>query len=152
MPLKEPVVVRTHMLIRKPASAVFGAFIDPAVTARFWFTKSSGRVEAGRKIRWEWEMYGASAEVFVKVVEQDKRILIEWPGPVEWVFSPRGNDATLVTITTSGFEGEDDQKVNAAIDSMGGFSFLLAGCKAYLEHGLELNLVGDHNPDALKKT
>jgi hypothetical protein len=39
--------------------------------------------------------------------------------------------------------------VPEAIDSTGGFSFLLAGLKAFLEHGLELNLVADHNPGAL---
>jgi len=32
---------------------------------------------------------------------------------------------------------------------MGGFSTLLAGLKAFLEHGIDLNLVADHSPDAL---
>jgi uncharacterized protein (DUF2249 family) len=32
---------------------------------------------------------------------------------------------------------------------MGGFSLLLAGLKAFLEYGVELNLVADHDPDAL---
>ena len=76
---------------------------------------------------------------------------IDWLGfrvAVEWVFAPRGDSATLVTITASGFGGTDDEKVARAIDSMGGFSLLLAGCKAFLEHGVTLNLVGDHNPDA----
>jgi hypothetical protein len=36
----------------------------------------------------------------------------------------------------------------AACDSTQGFSFVLAGAKALLEHGIELNLVGDHAPDA----
>ena len=48
----------------------------------------------------------------------------------------------------SGFTGSDDEKVAQAMDSMGGFCHLLAGCKAFLEHGIELNLVADHNPDA----
>jgi hypothetical protein len=39
--------------------------------------------------------------------------------------------------------------VAEAIDSTGGFSLLLAGLKAFLEHGLELNLVVDHEPAAL---
>jgi len=37
--------------------------------------------------------------------------------------------------------------VNAAIDSMGGFSLVLAGLKTFLEHGVELNLTADRNPD-----
>ena len=60
---------------------------------------------------------------------------------------PRGEQATLVTIKASGFTGTEDEKVARALDSMGGFSFALAGCKAWLEHGVELNLTADHNPD-----
>lgn len=41
------------------------------------------------------------------------------------------------------------EKVAKALDSMGGFSLLLAGWKAYLEGGFELNLVRDRHPEAL---
>jgi len=36
-----------EMLVRKPVGEVFEAFVDPAITSRFWFTRSSGRLEAG---------------------------------------------------------------------------------------------------------
>lgn len=142
----EPVACAT-MLIRRPASEVFEAFIDPAITGRFWFTRGSGRLKEGEAVTWYWDMYGVSAQVTVKSLEQDRRILIEWPTPVEWKFTPRGAEATFVTITASGFVGSGDEKVAQAIDSMGGFSLTLAGCKAFLEHGVELNLVADHNPE-----
>ena len=148
MSLTDDPVARTQMLIRRPVSAVFEAFVDPAITSKFWFTRGSARVEPAKKITWHWDMYGVSAEVLVKAVEQDRRILVEWPTPVEWVFDPRPGDATLVTITASGFAGTDDEMVAQALDSMGGFSFVLAGCKAYLEHGVPLNLVADHDPDS----
>ena len=45
----------TQMQIRKPAPEVFQAFIDPAITTNFWFTKSSGKLEVGKKIQWDWE-------------------------------------------------------------------------------------------------
>jgi hypothetical protein len=99
-------------------------------------------------VTWHWEKYGVAAEVAVKSLETNRRILIEWPTPVEWRFSARSSDTTFVSITASGFPGSDDEKVAQAIDSMGGFSLALAGCKAFLEHGLQLNLVDDHNPDA----
>jgi len=38
-------IARAEMLIRKPAAVVFNAFVDPAITSKFWFTRSSGRVE-----------------------------------------------------------------------------------------------------------
>lgn len=99
-------------------------------------------------VTWHWDMYGVSAEVAIKALEKDKRILIEWPTPVEWIFTARSDGTTFVDITASGFTGTDEEKVAAALDSMGGFSYLLAACKAYLEHGIELNLVADHSPDA----
>lgn len=149
MALETPPRVSTQMLIRSPVEKVFEAFVDPAITTRFWFTKSSGRLEPGKNVVWEWEMYGAAGKVFVKEIEVNARILIEWdepPCPVEWQFEPRPDDTTLVTISNWGFAGSDDEVVSKAIDSMGGFSYVLAGLKALLEHDIELNLVADHHP------
>ena len=147
-------VATAQMLIRKPVAQVFEALVDPAITSRFWFSKGSGRLEAGKRVRWDWEMYGLSAEIDVKAVEKNKRILIEWNGPdnpssVEWTFEPQGGDRTFVTVKNWGFGGDAEQIVAQAIGSTGGFSFLLAGLKAFLEHGIELRLVEDHNPAAL---
>ena len=140
-------VVRAEMLIRRPASQVYQAFVDPATTSKFWFTRSSGPMKQGSKVTWYWDMYGVCAEIDVVALESDRRIVVHWPTRVEWVFAPRGAEATLVTITESGFTGTEDEQVSLAMDSMGGFSLVLAGCKAWLEHAVELNLVADRNPD-----
>src|SRR5438552_13824275 len=151
MELSQPPAVRAQMLIRRPVPEVFEAFVDPAVTSRFWFTKSSGKLEAGKRVHWEWEMYGASADVDVKVVEENHRIIADWSGygttELEWLFSPRGDDATFVTITNSGFTGDGDAMVANALDSQGGFTMVLCGLKALLEHNVQLNLVADYAPD-----
>jgi uncharacterized protein YndB with AHSA1/START domain len=157
MSLQNAPAARTQMLIRKPVAEVFEAFVEPAVTTQFWFTHSTGRLKPGKQVRWDWAMYGASAPVTVKAIEPEQRILIEWPDhhgkpcPVEWVFASHGADATMVTITNWGFSGTDDEVVSQAIDAMGGFTFVLAGLKAFLEHGIRLNLVADHAPDAHKQ-
>ncbi len=148
---QEP-VAKAEMLIRGPVAEVFEAFVDPAITSRFWFTRGSGRLEPGAHIRWEWEMYGVSAEVSVKEIEQDRRILIDWgaadeaPTTVEWVFTPVTDDTTFVSVTNSGFSGDGDKIVAWAIDAMGGFTLVLAGAKALLEHDIVLNLVADRFP------
>jgi uncharacterized protein YndB with AHSA1/START domain len=148
MRLENEPIARAEMLIRRPVAEVFEAFVDPAITSRFWFTRGNKKLKEGEVVTWYWDRYGVAAEVAVKSIERNRRILIEWPTRVEWRFSSRSEDTTFVSITASGFTGSDDDKVAQAIDSMGGFSFALAGCKAFLEHGLELNLVDDHNPDA----
>jgi len=145
----------TEMLIRKPVAEVFGAFIDPSVTTNFWFTRSSGRLEAGHEVRWDWEMYGASTSVLVKDIEPNKRIVIEWDGysgrtTVEWRFAARADGTTYVVITESGWTGDGDELVKYVAESTQGFTWTLAGLKAFLEHGIKLNLVADKNPDAHK--
>ena len=150
----QPPVAQAQMLIRRPVAQVFEAVVDPAITSRFWFSKGSGRLEPGKRVRWDWEMYGASAEVDVKEMEESRRIFMEWggpdhPTPVEWTFEPQGDDRTFVVVKNWGFAGDPEKIMAAAIDSTGGFSFVLAGLKAFLEHGIELNLVPDHAPAAL---
>lgn len=150
-------VVKAEMLIRRPVAEVFEAFIDPVVTSKFWFTKGSGRLDSGKRIRWDWEMFGVSAEVSVKAIEANKRILIEWSSHVgnstvvELLFASRADNTTFVTIRESGFSGDGDEVVQKAIGSQGGFAFLLGGLKAFLEHNIVLNLSADHAPDVIKK-
>ena len=151
--LTQAPVARTGMLIRKPVRDVFRAFIDPKVTTRFWFTKSSGPLEAGGRVQWDGEMYGVSVPVIVRAIEPDRRILIEWGGEdgrstVEWRFRTI-EGGTFVDITNSGFEGSGDEQVKQATDSTQGFTFVLAGLKALLEHDVELNLVPDRFPKGL---
>jgi uncharacterized protein YndB with AHSA1/START domain len=151
---KEP-VARVEMLIRKPVAEVFEAFIDPEITSQFWFTKSSGRIEAGKQVTWYWEMYNISVPVSVREVEANKRILIDWGNydsatTVEWIFTPYGRDATYVSITNSGFSGDGDKAVRDALDSTGGFTWVLAGLKAFLEHNIKLNLIADAFPKRLR--
>ena len=145
-------VAKSEMLIRRPVQEVFEAFIDPAITSRFWFTKGSARLEAGKEGQWDWEMYNFSVPVRVKEVEQNKRIVVEWdayedPSTIEWVFTARPDNTTFVSITNSGFGGTAEEAVKKALDSTEGFTFVLAGLKAWLEHGIELNLVRDRFPD-----
>jgi uncharacterized protein YndB with AHSA1/START domain len=150
---KNAVIAKAEMMIRKPVAEVFEAFINPEVTSKFWFTKGSGRLEAGKQVRWDWEMYGASAQVNVKVVEQNKHILIEWESyggttTVEWQFTARAANETLVTIQETGFSGDEDQVVKNALESTEAFTIVICGLKAYLEYNVLLNLIGDKFPDA----
>ena len=153
--LTEVPVMQTGMLIRRPAADVFEAFVDPAVTTRFWFTRSSGRLETGKSVEWAWEMYNVAVPVTATIIEPPRRIVIEWPGyqgptQAEWRFAEQPDGTTFVTITESGFTGSGDELVRQVADSTQGFSLVLAGLKALLEHGVELNLVRDRAPEGIE--
>ena len=145
---------KAEMLIRKPAAQVFEAFIDPEITSKFWFTKGSARLEVGKPVQWDWEMYDVSAQVVAKAIEPNTRILIEWPGTdvpttVEWAFTAREDDTTFVSITNAGFQGDTKAIAQQAIDATEAFTLVLAGLKALLEHNIQLQLVADRFPGGL---
>ena len=54
-------VAKAEMLIRRPVADVFEAFVNPAITSKFWFSQGSGRLEVGREVIWE--MYDFSVQV-----------------------------------------------------------------------------------------
>jgi uncharacterized protein YndB with AHSA1/START domain len=151
--LKNVPAASTGMLIRKPVPEVFAAFIDPQITSKFWFSRGSGRLEVGKPVRWDWEMYDVSVDVTAKAIEPNRRIVIEWPGysgptTVEWTFTPRA-DGTFVGVTESGFSGGSGELMKYVADSTQGFTLMLAGLKALLEHGVRLNLTADRYPKGL---
>ena len=154
--LKQVPIAKTGMLIRKPVADVFEAFINPDITTKFWFTKGSSRLEVGKQVQWDWEMYGISIPVTAKVIEANHRIIIDWPGytgptTVEWVFAPQSDGTTFVNITETGFTGDGDELVKQVTDSTQGFSLVLAGLKALLEHNVRLNLVADRFPKGIEE-
>jgi uncharacterized protein YndB with AHSA1/START domain len=147
---------KTGMLIRKPAAEVFEAIVNPDITTKFWFTRSSGRLELGKQVQWDWDMYDVSIQVTPKAIEANKRIAIEWPGysgptAVEWTFSPQKDGTTFVSVTEAGFKGDGDELVKQVTASTQGFTLMLAGLKALLEHNVRLNLTADSYPKGVEE-
>lgn len=143
-----------QMLIRKPADKVFEAFIDPEITKNFWFTHGSDKLEVGKSVTWQWEMYGVSTKVIAKEIVPSKKIIIEWDEPattVDFDFKTLSDGSTYVTIKHFGFNKTGDELLEAIKDSTGGFTTVLDGLKAYLEHNINLNLIADKFPAEVMK-
>jgi uncharacterized protein YndB with AHSA1/START domain len=93
--------------------------------------------------------------VTVLEVDENRRVRFTWSGyrperptTVEFRFTPTPEGHTYLAVTESGFTGTADEVTGFAIDSTGGFTFLVSSVKALLEHGIELGLVGDAHPKA----
>lgn len=141
--------VTAQMLVRKPAMDLYNAFIDPAITTHFWFTKSSGALEAGKSVTWQWEMYGVSAPVYVREVIPGRKIALDWGEPftcVDFHFQAVDEGSTYVVINEYGYNLTGTPLLKRVADSTGGFTTVLDGLKAYLEHGIVLNLIADKFP------
>jgi uncharacterized protein YndB with AHSA1/START domain len=146
-----PKCSEAQMRIRKPISSVFQAFVDPEITKYFWFTKGSDKLEVGKTVTWDWEMYNFSTKVLVKEIVENQKIVIEWftsekPTTVDFEFKTLSDDSTFVIIKHYGFDKIGDELLEAIKDSTGGFTIVLAGLKAYLEHNINLNLIMDKFP------
>lgn len=140
--------VEAQMLIRKPVEDVFEAFINPEVTTNFWFTKSTGRLEEGKTVIWEWEMYGVKNVVNVHQIIPNQLIRTEWGEPstnVDYEFRIM-EKGTLVIIKSYGFSQTGEDLLKVINDNTGGFTTVLDGCKAYMEHRIKLNLIEDKFP------
>jgi uncharacterized protein YndB with AHSA1/START domain len=142
------------MLIRKPVEQVFEAFINPEITTNFWFSESTGRLDENDEVQWTWEMYNHTVSVFVKLIIPNEKIMVHWGNyeeetTVEWTFIPLDKSRTFVNIINSGFKGTPDELLTQVRDSTGGFTLVLAGLKAYLEHNIQLNLIADRFPKEL---
>jgi len=147
--------VEAQMAIRKSTEEVYNAFIDPAITQNFWFTKSTGKLDLQKEITWTWEMYQVSAIAKATELIPNEKIQFDWIGggettEVTITIKSIGPQATYVSVVHSGFDKEGNDLVAALKDSTGGFTMVLAGLKAYLEHGIQLNLIGDKFPAELR--
>src|SRR3982751_2719515 len=135
---------KAEMLIRKPVKEVYEAIVNPDITTKFWFTGSSGRLDENKKLEWVWEMYQVRLSVIVQSIEPEKKITMDWGVDeeltrVEWTFKNIREGETFVSVTNSGFKGNQERIISQLRDSTEGFTIVLAGMKAWLEYGIRLN-------------
>jgi uncharacterized protein YndB with AHSA1/START domain len=140
-------VVAVDMLIRRPAREVWEAFVDPDQIRRFWLARSTGRLETGAEVTWAFKIAGVETEVTVVEALPGELLDLRWDDgqPLRISFEDRG-DSTLVTVRVTEFR--DDTPAASAVESMSGFTLVLASLKMWLEHGIEGELMYDKFPDA----
>ncbi|EOR09261.1 MULTISPECIES: SRPBCC family protein [Acinetobacter] len=144
-----PVIIETQMLIRKPAHSVFEAFIDPEITSKFWFSSATAPLEQGKTVEWTWEKYQVSATVKVTKIIANELIQIQWgelSSTVDFIFEAINDDQTYLRIQNYNIPLQGDELIAFIIDNTGGFTTVVDSLKAYLEHGIQLNLVQDKFP------
>ena len=94
-------------------------------------------------------MYRFSTKVFVREIVPNKLISIDWGEPattVDFCFTAITDVRTLVVIKHYDFDLTGEDLMNAIKDSTSGFTTVLDGMKAWLEHNITLNLILDKFP------
>ncbi|SIT29751.1 Uncharacterized conserved protein YndB, AHSA1/START domain [Filimonas lacunae] len=140
--MSQPLEIKTGIQVQKPVTAVFEAIVDPAQMSHYFISKSSGRIEAGKTLTWNFPEFEAGFPVRIEQVEQDKYVSFYWdvnnkPMLVEITLTPEENDSTVVTVTEKS-QGNDEAGIQWLKSNTEGWAYFLACMKAYLEYGINL--------------
>ena len=137
-------VARAAMLIRRPATEVFDAFVQPGLITKFWLEGTSGPLGQGAQVEWQFMVPGATERVRVTAFDQPRHLAFAWSASglvVDMKFSEERKGITVVSVEVRGFstEGGMDQVVNTTE----GFCIVLCDLKVLLESGHSAGLVRD---------
>ena len=134
--------IKASLQILKPVHEVFEAIADPAKMSNYFISKSTGRMEEGAKLVWNFPEFDIEVPVRVDKVEKNKYISYYWGEEgkellVEMRLATWESNATVVTITEKGMQN-NEEGINWLKGNTEGWANFLACLKAYLEYGINL--------------
>ncbi len=131
------------MLIRRGASEIFEAFVDPDMLCRFWLDGASAPLSADAEVTWQFKVPGVRDTLKVTMFDRPRRLAFRFSDgvDVDIRFEFHDGGATRVSVTCAGFK--PDNLVTTATDTAEGFAIVLCDLKTLLETGRSANLVRD---------
>jgi uncharacterized protein YndB with AHSA1/START domain len=139
---KHTLEIKAALQMLKPVNEVFDAIIDPVKMSNYFISKSSGKMEEGKKIMWRFPEFDMEFPIRVGKIEKDRYISFYWDVDglellTEMTLTPRANNSTLVSITEKSREN-DEAGIKWLMGNTEGWANFLACLKAYLEYGINL--------------
>ena len=134
--------IKTSLQINKPNHEVFEAIIDPEKMSNYFISKSSGRMETGKQLIWQFPEFESDFQIRVDKIEIDKYISYYWEIDntellVEIALLSVDRNSTVVTVTEKGRKN-NESGINWLKGNTEGWANFLACLKAYLEYGINL--------------
>ena len=137
--------IKASLKIQKPIREVFEAIVNPAKMSNYFISKSTGRMEEGKTLTWQFPEFDMEFPVRVEKIEQDKYISYSWD---DWEdnsiqtlvairLEPKGLDETFVTVT-EGSRENNEAGMKWLRGNTEGWANFLACLKAYMEYGINL--------------
>lgn len=130
---------RVSLQIQKPVEEVFEAIVNPQIMTKYFISESSGRMETGKVLFWEFGDFPGKFPVKVTEVQSDSMVSFVWDEEtiVRIILEEQTDKSTVVTIT----EGEkelSEKNLEWLIGNTFGWGNFLDCMKAYLEYGINL--------------
>jgi uncharacterized protein YndB with AHSA1/START domain len=134
--------IKTKLQILKPVNEVFEAIIDPVRMSNYFISKGSGIMKEGKQIMWRFPEFDMDFPIRVSKIEKNKYISFYWDMDgiellVKMTLTPKGNNATIVTITEKDRKN-DEAGIKWLMGNTEGWANFLACLKAYLEYNINL--------------
>jgi uncharacterized protein YndB with AHSA1/START domain len=134
--------IKAALQMLKPVDVVFDAIIDPVKMSNYFISKSSGKMEDGKKIMWRFPEFDMDFPVRVGKIEKNKYISFYWDVDgiellTEISLTSRAGNSTLVNITEKSRKN-DEAGIKWLMGNTEGWANFLACLKAYLEYGINL--------------
>lgn len=130
---------KASLQIQKPVSEVFEAIVNPDYMTKYFISESSGRMETGKELTWEFGDFPGKFPVKVIEVHPNSFISFVWDEEtiVKITLESQPDNSTVVKIT----EGEkelNEENLKWLIGNSFGWGNFLDCMKAYLEYGINL--------------
>lgn len=135
--------INASLQILKPAQEVFEAIVDPAKMSNYFISTSTGSMEEGKQLIWQFPEFDMQVPVRVGKIEKDQYISFYWNSEagtellVEVTLTPRDPDTTVVSVTEKSMP-LDEAGINWLKGNTEGWANFLACLKAWLEYGINL--------------
>ena len=135
--------IKVSLNIQKPVSDVFEAIINPDKMSKYFIRSSSGRIEEGKTIYWQFPEFDKKIPVRVDKIDKDKYISYYWNDVdgkkilAEMTLIPKENNSTFIVVTEKSRENDEAGIQWLKVNTEGWANFL-ACLKAYLEYGINL--------------
>ncbi len=138
----ETLEIKVAMQIQKPINEVFEAIINPEKMSNYFISKSTGTMEEGKSLVWNFPEFDFDCPIRVGKIEKYNYISYYWKMDeiellVEMTLTTRENNSTLVSITEKS-RNNDEAGLKWLSGNSFGWSNFLACLKAYLEYNINL--------------
>lgn len=130
---------KATLQVQKPIDEVFEAIVNPNIITQYFISKSSGRMEAGNKLQWEFADFPGQFPVKIIDIVPNTFVSFVWDEEtiVKINLKELADKSTVVSIT----EGEkelNESNLEWLIGNTFGWGNFLDCMKAYLEYGIHL--------------
>ena len=135
--------IKAAIEIQKPAPIIFEAITNPAQMSHYFIAQSTGIMEEGKQLVWNFPEFDIDVPVRVGKIVQNQYVSFYWMGDhqqellVEISLTSRENGSTVVTVTEKSMNN-DEAGINWLKGNTEGWANFLACLKAYLEYGINL--------------